>query len=90
MEGSSGVEASACRLFAGGSGEGLLGPKGRLSEECCDKDRDCRGGDAIGGFELESDRGVAELRLFVSLEVRESGRRGGSSILKNFVQLLIK
>lgn len=76
MEGSPVVEGS---MRVGGSGEGLLGPNGRLSEECCDRERVCREGDPIGASEFESGR-VVELRVFVFLEARDSGRRGGSSV----------
>lgn len=49
-------------VFKGGRGEGLRGPRGRRSCECCEVDRERRVGDskAFVGV-LDSGRGVSDL-----------------------------
>jgi hypothetical protein len=71
------VEARIYGLFGGGNGDGLLGPSGRRSEECCEVDREWRGGDsrALVGVTV-SCRGVVERWLFESLDARDAGRTG--------------
>lgn len=76
----SGVVSVRRGLLGGGSGDGLLGPRGRRSDEFLDIDRDRRGGESM--FE-----GVTVHWLLESLDAREAGRVGwGGSSAGRIVQ----